>query len=180
MFNRFILINPESFHDRSDPLRTKDAHQIIFQRQEERASARVTLTARTAAQLVVDPAALVALGGENVEPAGVERLLAFLLAVGPDFGFQLGDFIVVDDGKAAVFCRDTANNLGLMVRQTGDAMIMAPPLVCEPEHIDMLLDRLGQGDHGIELVDLDALLCGVLIVVQQPPGGDALAGIATL
>jgi putrescine aminotransferase len=48
------------------------------------------------------------------------------------------------NSAAAVFCRDTANNLGLMVRQTGDAMIMAPPLVCEPEHIDMLLDRLGQ------------------------------------
>jgi putrescine aminotransferase len=45
---------------------------------------------------------------------------------------------------AAVFCRDTANELGLMVRQTGDAMIMAPPLVCEPEHIDLLIERLGQ------------------------------------
>lgn len=48
------------------------------------------------------------------------------------------------DSEAAVFCRDTANELGLMVRQTGDAMIMAPPLVCDPEHIDMLIERLGQ------------------------------------
>lgn len=48
------------------------------------------------------------------------------------------------DSEAAVFCRNTANELGLMVRQTGDAMIMAPPLVCDPEHIDMLIERLGQ------------------------------------
>jgi putrescine aminotransferase len=48
------------------------------------------------------------------------------------------------DSAGAVFCRDTANELGLMVRQTGDAMIMAPPLVCEEAHIDLLLERLGQ------------------------------------
>jgi putrescine aminotransferase len=35
------------------------------------------------------------------------------------------------ESAGAVFCRDTANDHGLMVRQTGDAMIMAPPLICE-------------------------------------------------
>lgn len=48
------------------------------------------------------------------------------------------------ESESAEFCRDTANELGLMVRQTGNAMIMAPPLVCEPEHIDTLLERLAQ------------------------------------
>jgi putrescine aminotransferase len=46
------------------------------------------------------------------------------------------------ESGAAVFCRDTANNLGLMVRQTGNAMIMAPPLICEHEHIDFLVETL--------------------------------------
>jgi putrescine aminotransferase len=46
------------------------------------------------------------------------------------------------ESAAAVFCRDTANGLGLMVRQTGDAMIMAPPLICEHEHIDFLVEKL--------------------------------------
>lgn len=45
---------------------------------------------------------------------------------------------------AAVYCRDTANQGGLMVRQTGDAMIMAPPLICEHEHIDILVEKLGR------------------------------------
>ncbi|MFN2286961.1 MAG: aminotransferase [Chromatocurvus sp.] len=44
----------------------------------------------------------------------------------------------------AVYCRDQANNNGLMVRQTGDAMITAPPLVCSAEEIDILVEKLGQ------------------------------------
>jgi putrescine aminotransferase len=47
------------------------------------------------------------------------------------------------ESEGAVFCRDTANQNGLMVRQTGDAMIMAPPLVCNTEEIDILIDKLG-------------------------------------
>ncbi len=43
---------------------------------------------------------------------------------------------------AAVYCRDTAITQGLMVRQTGDAMIMAPPFVTERSEIDFLVDQL--------------------------------------
>ena len=46
--------------------------------------------------------------------------------------------------QSAVFCRDTANAIGLMVRQTGDAMIMAPPLVSKREEIDSLITMLAQ------------------------------------
>ena len=48
------------------------------------------------------------------------------------------------ESEAAVYCRDQANEAGLMVRQTGDAMIMAPPLVCNREEIDTLVDTLAQ------------------------------------
>ena len=44
--------------------------------------------------------------------------------------------------EGAVFCRETANESGLMVRQTGDAMIMAPPLICNKGEIDALVDML--------------------------------------
>ena len=43
---------------------------------------------------------------------------------------------------AAVYCRDTAITQGLMVRQTGDAMIMAPPCVTERSELDFLIDQL--------------------------------------
>ena len=48
------------------------------------------------------------------------------------------------ESAGAVFCRNTANDIGLMVRQTGDAMIMAPPLVCEKSEIDFLVEKLGE------------------------------------
>ncbi len=48
------------------------------------------------------------------------------------------------ESAGAVFCRNTANELGLMVRQTGNAMIMAPPLICNTDEIDALVDMLGQ------------------------------------
>jgi putrescine aminotransferase len=46
------------------------------------------------------------------------------------------------DSAGAVYCRNMANAGGLMVRQTGDAMITAPPLVCSTEEIDILVDKL--------------------------------------
>ena len=46
------------------------------------------------------------------------------------------------ESAAAVHCRDTAITQGLMVRQTGDAMIMAPPVVTERSEIDSLVDHL--------------------------------------
>ena len=48
------------------------------------------------------------------------------------------------ESQGAVYCRDRANSNGLMVRQTGDAMIMAPPLVSRREEIDELVEKLHQ------------------------------------
>lgn len=48
-----------------------------------------------------------------------------------------------EESGGAVFCRNRANSNGLMVRQTGDAMIMAPPLVCNIGEIDILIEKLG-------------------------------------
>ena len=46
------------------------------------------------------------------------------------------------DSAGAVYCRDRAIEDGLMVRQTGDAMIMAPPFVTTPAEIDTLFEKL--------------------------------------
>jgi putrescine aminotransferase len=46
--------------------------------------------------------------------------------------------------QGAIYCRDRAIASGLMVRQTSDAMIMAPPLICTTAEIDMLVEKLGQ------------------------------------
>jgi putrescine aminotransferase len=48
------------------------------------------------------------------------------------------------ESAGAEFCRDSAVGNGLMVRATGDAMIMAPPLVCSIEEIDILVDKFAE------------------------------------
>ncbi|MCB1854598.1 MAG: aspartate aminotransferase family protein [Halieaceae bacterium] len=48
------------------------------------------------------------------------------------------------ESAGAVLCRDKANANGLMVRQTGNAMIMAPPLVASVAEIDILAEKLTQ------------------------------------
>jgi putrescine aminotransferase len=45
------------------------------------------------------------------------------------------------ESEGAVFCRNHAVANGLMIRQTGDAMIIAPPLICSTGEIDTLVDR---------------------------------------
>ena len=54
----------------------EQAHQLVLERQVEAALARVALAAGAAAQLVVDAAALVALGAEHVEAAELADLVA--------------------------------------------------------------------------------------------------------
>ncbi|MEZ5502724.1 MAG: aminotransferase [Halioglobus sp.] len=48
------------------------------------------------------------------------------------------------DAAGAVYCRNAANAMGLMVRQTGNAMITAPPLICNRKEIDNLVDMLAR------------------------------------
>src|SRR6185437_8229567 len=58
--------------------------QLVAQRQVEAGFARVTLTARAAAQLVVDTARLVPLGAQHVEPTGFDDLFGLRSGLGLD------------------------------------------------------------------------------------------------
>jgi hypothetical protein len=58
-----------------EPVGPEDAHQVVFEAEEEGGPPRVALPARAAAQLVVDAAAFVAFGGEHVKTARVLHLL---------------------------------------------------------------------------------------------------------
>ena len=68
-----------AFHHGLDPLAAEQAHQIVLQREEEPAGAWVALTAGAAAQLVVDPAGLVALGAQDEQAASLADLLGLRL-----------------------------------------------------------------------------------------------------
>src|SRR6185312_16654925 len=74
-------------------LRAENAHEIVLQRQEKLRSAGIPLPAGPAAQLIVDAAAFVPLGADDVEPAGVDRLLFELGHFGAGFSLPRGPFL---------------------------------------------------------------------------------------
>ena len=44
-------------------------------------------------------------------------------------------------GRAGAVCRQASLNNGLVMRATGDTMIIAPPLICTTAEIDTLVER---------------------------------------
>ena len=91
------LFHAQLFQQRGDPLLGEDAHEVVFQRQEESRSARVALAAGAAAQLVIDAPRLVPLRAQNEQPARPDHLFMFaadirgvdLIHLGP---VAFGDF----------------------------------------------------------------------------------------
>ena len=61
-----LVLRPlQPLHDRADPVGGEHPHQVVLERQVEQRLARVALPAGPAAELVVDPARLVALGARG-------------------------------------------------------------------------------------------------------------------
>ena len=73
MDDRLVLLQAELGQHAVELVGPEDAHQVVFEREEELRAARIALAAGAAAQLVVDAPALVALGAEHEQPAGRER-----------------------------------------------------------------------------------------------------------
>ena len=72
----FSIMAPMLVHARA----AEQAHKVVFERQVELRGARVALTAGTAAQLVVDTSAFVALGADDAQAAGLQDALLLRLA----------------------------------------------------------------------------------------------------
>ena len=86
---------PEAVEDPVDAVAGEQAHEVVLGGQEEARLARVALAAGAAAQLVVDPARLVALGAEDEQAAGLEDLLAASSTRASIFGSSFGEALVV-------------------------------------------------------------------------------------
>ena len=76
MDDRLVLLEAELRQHAVHAVGPEDAHQVVLQRQEELRAAGIALAAGAAAQLVVDAAALMALGADDVEPAGLQQRAA--------------------------------------------------------------------------------------------------------
>ena len=70
-----VVDGSEAVQDLVDPLAGEQPDQVVLGGEEEARLAGVALTSGAAAQLVVDPAGLVALGAEDEQAAGLHHLL---------------------------------------------------------------------------------------------------------
>ena len=48
------------------------------------------------------------------------------------------------NGEGAIYCRNQAIDAELVIRQVGDVIISAPPLIIQQEEVDLLINRLTQ------------------------------------
>src|SRR3989344_9168867 len=64
-FNRRVIINPQTVHDRGYSVAAINAHQVVLAGNIKLGDTRIALAAGTAAQLVVDTARFVALTTQN-------------------------------------------------------------------------------------------------------------------
>lgn len=81
-----VVVHPERVDHPHQPVGAEQAQQVVLQREEEAAFARVALPSGAAAELVVDAAAFVPLGAEDVQTA--RRLDLFGLVL--DLRVELG------------------------------------------------------------------------------------------
>ena len=64
------FLHAEALEEGGDPLAGEDAHEVVFEREIEAGGTGVALTASAAAELVIDAAALVPFGAEDVKTTG--------------------------------------------------------------------------------------------------------------
>ena len=81
VLDRHAFFHAEPLHQPGDAIRAEDAHQVVFERQEEARRARVALAAGAAAQLVVDAPRFVPLGADDVQAAEVDDFLVLFLGL---------------------------------------------------------------------------------------------------
>ena len=153
--DRFAVFEAERLEHLVHALGSEDAHQVVIERQIELGTARVALTAGTAAQLIVDAAAFMALGREHVEAAGLERL--FL--VGGDVGDKLS--ALAADGRLV--------GRRSLCRFFGDPIAQAELGVAAQLNIGTAARHVGGDRHGSELAGLrdDARFLLVIACVQH-------------
>ena len=73
------LFHAQPLQQRADPLAGKDAHQVVFEGEEEARAAGVALTAGASAELVVYAPRLVPLGAQNMQASGRDHRLVLLV-----------------------------------------------------------------------------------------------------
>ncbi len=92
-FDGNAFFHAKALEEGGDPLASEDAHEVVFEREEEARGAGIALASGAPTELVVDAAGLVTLGAEDVETTGGDDVIVLLLrggGVGGDRGVPRG------------------------------------------------------------------------------------------
>lgn len=65
-FNRYAFGHSQAEHQSLHAVAAKNAQQVVFKRQEETRSSRISLAARASSQLIVNPSRFVPLGSKDM------------------------------------------------------------------------------------------------------------------
>ena len=159
MDDGLALLQAEPRQHGIEPVGAEDPHQIVFQRQEELRAAGVALTAGAAAQLVVDAPRFMALGADDVEPAGLGHGLGRLRSLG---GLDLDDVLGLQHDLAeALDVGLDALDLGGLLGLVGDigGLLLDPHFERAAEldvgtaagHVGRDRDRAGHAGFGDDI-----------------------------
>ena len=77
--DRDVVLEAHPLHQPGDPVRGEPLHQVVLEGQVEARRARIALAAGPAAELVVDPPAVVALCADDVQPTDADDALVILV-----------------------------------------------------------------------------------------------------
>ena len=118
MCDDLAFLNAQAVHNAGDSFGPEQTHQIVLEGQVEFRTAGISLAARSAPQLPVDPAGFVPLGTDNMEAA---RYVFFALVrvyycavSGRPLGFAAPDgaLVTLDDGLAELDVGAAAGHVG--------------------------------------------------------------------
>ena len=86
MHDRLAILQAEALQHAAHAVAAENAHQIVFEREEETAGTGIALATGAATQLVVDAAAFMALRADHEKPTGGLHLFMILGNLGTDVG----------------------------------------------------------------------------------------------
>ena len=184
-----VVLQTQTIHHCADPLGAEQAHQVVLQRNKELGGAGVALTARTAAQLIINAAALVALGADDMQTARLQHTL--VLRVGLLLELAVQRLI----GRTRV--QNLLRHVLIMARGGLDDLLVKALLthraageeirVAAQQNIRAASGHIGGDGHGSEMTGLrhDLGFLGVVLGVQHLMGdapalqhiGDHFAGL---
>src|ERR1700694_521053 len=151
-FDRRVIIDLKQFHRRPYAVAAEDAHQLVVEAHIEARGAAVTLTACTAAQLVVNAPRLMPLGTDDVQAAKVRHSLA-------QFYVDASARHIRGDGDLAAQARIFDYLCFFLVIFGIENIVLYPALGEQPREPLRLFNRTGSHQHRTtSLVHLDDLV----------------------